>query len=444
MINGLKDKVQSFINRHGLIDKRDKVLIAVSGGPDSVCLAHLLLNMNYDIAIAHVNYQLRGEDSDNEEALLRAYADKWRVPLYVQRYETYKLIEERKLPLQVVARDLRYEFFEQLIEEYRYTCAATAHHADDQVESILMSLIKGNNPAVLKSIPLKRNVYVRPLAEIYKEEILIYLKENNLKFGYDYTNDKEEYLRNKVRNSIIPILSEVNPSIKRQLIDKEAWYKQQISFLQKILDKEYEEGDGENILDWSSFIMKYGEEYLSVFIAFVLEKWGLHGVDLWNSIQLKESQVGKYVSTKAGKIIRTRNGLSLISETIAARSELPISVGETVELISFDEIKIRMEHNFKGDVRFDEENVHYFDEEKLNYPLQIRNWRQGDRMRPLGMKQQKKISDILVDEKYSPLAKERLWLIEDHEKICFLAGFRISDSCKISPQTRIVLRLSIF
>lgn len=441
------EMVQETIQKNALLPPKARVLVAISGGPDSIFLAYCLHQLGYQIGLAHVNYKLRGEDSNQEEQLVRSYGEKWNVPVFVQVCDTKAHAEVHQLSVQVAARKLRYSFFERLLEEEPFDYCATGHHANDQVESILMSFFRGNKPQILHGIPRKRGPYVRPLIDLDKTQILQSLEELALSFGMDYTNEENTYLRNQFRNQLIPVLHQVNPSISSQLLNRYEWYQQQQQLLTRLLSSELstcitEEQEGQRLI-WTSFIQKWGKSFLPQLIIAAGQHWGWHGQILWRMLELMESQAGKLIEGPASIVTRVQEGLFFHPKP----QELPpqrlhFSALPLPPSIEWAGRTLHFAFPAQAPYSFGK-NLFFVDLEKIQFPLQIREWQEGDKMQPYGMKGMKKLSDIFIDAKFSPLQKEKAIVIEAGNQIIALSDFRIAEPVKITDRSQKVLQIVI-
>ena len=436
----LLGKLQNTIETHALCEKGDRILVAISGGPDSVFLAWALHQLGYEVGLAHVNYQMRAEDSDQEQALVESYGQRWGVPVYLKKVEGRTLTEGSKASFQTVARQIRYAFFEEIQAKHSYTYLATAHHKDDQVESLLMSLVKGSPFHVFKGIPIKINSIIRPLLEVGKEEILAALAKVGLSYGTDVSNQSNVYLRNQIRNLVVPELLKINPSFSDRLTHSFQHYQLQQRFLVDRLGAwaaDFEEG---NILNWGRFQEETGEAFVPVFVANILQKWGLHGHEVEACLGLIDSQVGKWVKTSIGRMYKITDGLEW-QEHQASFTELKMGEEEVVGTHAFGKDRVSIERVEKQEVAIQEKGVHYVDLEKVRFPITIRTWKEGDKMKPLGMNGKKNISDILNGMKVSPAIKSGFVVLEDQKGIFLLQDYRISEHVKLSQSSRVVLKI---
>ena len=208
------EKFESFVSDNNLFSKDDRILIALSGGVDSVVLSHLMCRANYKISLAHCNFHLRDEESNRDEAFVRRWAKENNIPLFVKEFDTYQYMKENKLSLEMAARDLRYNWFNSLLESEGFTCLCTAHHLDDSIETFFINLLRGTGIAGLHGIKVKNDKIVRPLLFATREEILSYAKQNNISYVEDSTNSETKFTRNKIRHNLFPVLREINPNFE--------------------------------------------------------------------------------------------------------------------------------------------------------------------------------------------------------------------------------------
>lgn len=447
MLKSHLNLLQNTLKKHNLILHDARILIAISGGPDSVYLAFLLYTLGFDISLAHVNYGLRNLDSQNEEDLVKAYSDRWKVPIYVHKENPKNRMLDSGESLQQIARKIRYSFFDDLIKAHKFDFCALAHHADDQIESILMSLIKGNSSRVIHGMPIQRGPYIRPLIDFHKAQILQGLEASNLDFGHDISNESNVYLRNKIRNQVLPLLEELNPAIRKQLLNRNALYKLQKEWIEEdlasLVASQIEElPDGSKSFTWDTGDKSYAVPHVQTLLTYVLEQWGWHGNDLWNAVSLIHTIPGKIITGELGTIYRERSGVLFLplSAQKSEQEEVVIPYWEQAKGFRCKGWQIQLDLVETAD--FSEKNAYFLAYDKLSFPLTLRSPKLGDKMTPLGMHNQKKLSDIMIDNKWEKRIKEQALLIEDKEKIVALLGFRISDKVKLDPEDQKILKLS--
>lgn len=408
-----------------------KILVAISGGADSVCLAFLLLRQGFELGLAHVNYQLRGEESEADEQYVRLLAQTWQVPIFVHRADTAQLAAAQKKSIQVVAREIRYAFFEELMDAQGYEVCATAHHADDQNETLLYNLVKGSEYQLFKGIPAVRERYLRPLLGVGKQEILGFLQAEHIPFRTDTSNLKNDYSRNLLRNEVLPHLQALNPSLKQTFAQKSAWYELQKNFISQLINP-YITSD--YVLDFQPILNHFPAEFLDLFIAAFCEKQQFHGHIITDIIALKDKQVGKKVLWEDKIIVRERNGLCVLDASKQQIYSSLTQLGETLELENG--IRLKLAEVALQEVDFRAKGHYYVDLDKLYFPLTVRSPRTADQMQPLGMKGNKLISDIMADNKFSAPQKQNAFVITDEGgSIIFLSNFRVSERVKITQES---------
>jgi tRNA(Ile)-lysidine synthase len=456
----LLQRYQDFIKKESLFTPKDKLLLAVSGGVDSVVLCELCKQAGYDFEILHCNFQLRGEESERDEAFVRALADKYKVKVEVKRFETEKFAEENKMSIQEAARSLRYEWFDELVQSYELrvqsqdtehrtrnsrfrTFLLTAHHADDNAETVLMNFCRGTGLHGLTGIPVSYGDIKRPLLSFKKDELKEFAKENKLEFVEDSSNYSSKYTRNLFRNEIIPAISKVFPQVNENLTDNidrfkeiEKLYKLAVTDIKKKLVK----GKGS---DWHipvKQLMGYNNRAL---IYEIITDFGFNEKQIHEVIKLAESDSGKYIESPLFnyRLIKHRHWF-IISPVQSAQSGM-IIIEEGDRSVGFEEglLQIEVIPNSKLQIP-NSPNTGCFDLIEMDFPLILRKWKTGDYFYPLGMKKKKKLSRFFIDQKLSKTEKERMWVIEMNKKIIWVVGKRIDERFKITGKTAAGLKIS--
>ncbi|MBO9573954.1 MAG: tRNA lysidine(34) synthetase TilS, partial [Chitinophagaceae bacterium] len=411
--------------------REDKLLLAVSGGVDSVVLCELCKRGGYSFAIAHANFQLRGEESNENEEFVRGLAEKYGVEIFVRRFETKQYAEENKLSIQVAARELRYKWFNELMQK-GFDKLLTAHHRDDNIETVLMNFFRGSGISGLHGILPIKNKIVRPLLNYSKEEIITFAKENNLTWREDSSNSSDKYSRNYFRQTIIPLVKNIFPEAEQniaanieRLREVEILYDQAIALYKKKL-VEYK---GKEIHIPVLKLKKLNP--LSTIVYEIVKEYNFTAHQVPDIINLLDAAQGKYVQSATHRIIKNRNWL-IISSKAHADSEI-IIIEEGEENIAFAGGSVSIGY-FKNEQKKD--NAEYLDASLIKYPLILRKWKQGDYFYPLGMHKKKKVSRFLIDNKVSPTQKENTWVLETDKRICWIVGMRIDDRFKIKENTK--------
>jgi len=459
MINIMQAKLIRTVKRHSLLQKGDKVLVACSGGPDSVALLHLLYQLRdkykLQLYLAHVNHGLRGKDSDRDEKFVRRLAGELGIPLFVKRADVKKFAKQKGLSLEEAARLVRYEFFESLAKKDRLNKIATGHTLDDQAETVLMRLLRGAGLTGLSGIPIQRGKIIRPMLEISRAEIMDYLKQNKIKFRIDRTNLKSDHLRNKIRNKLLPVLlKEYNPKLTEVLGRTAALFSELEEQMEKQVQKESKRilsssRDGAVQLNLRQFKklsdilqrsliratweMLTRETYLLDFnqVERVLELANCGQVG--HRVNLKENF---WAEKEQNQLILFRQARKKAKVRIPLRSKLTIPQ-LNLEISS----KVINRKKLLTKITSKTERVAYLDLDKFTDLPLLRYWRKGDRFKPLGLEGTKKLSDFLTDLKVPRYQRSQIPLLCSNGRIAWVVGYRISEDFKVGPETKRVLCL---
>jgi len=439
IISNLEAKISDFIQNRNLFLPADKILLGISGGSDSVALFYFLKRNNYNFAIAHCNFQLRGNNSEKDEEFVSELAQKNNVPFHIKKIETKKIQETSKGSIQMIARDLRYDYFQNLAKEHNYQFIAVGSNLNDQLETVILNLTKGTGLKGLHGIDAKRENIVRPLLEITKTEIKEYLAALGANHREDLSNQENKYQRNLIRNKIIPELENINPSLLPT-------FKSTLSNLNQDL-KATEFAVKESLKVCSSINEPY-EVHLNIcklksfdfyqkIIWSVAENFGFTSAQINDIVNIIESQSGKVASSNNAVCLKNRDELifsftSKTSQEITLIPNFPFS-----NKIFFIE-KIESDQTSFPNSNHEE----IIDVKNLFFPLKLRIWKEGDKIIPLGMKGSKKVSDILIDTKTSMLEKQNQYVLENgNGKLIWVIGKKISDEFKITKLTQTKVKL---
>ncbi|MCP9749842.1 tRNA lysidine(34) synthetase TilS [Ferruginibacter sp. HRS2-29] len=451
----LQSSFKSFIQQHHLFSPKDRLLVAVSGGVDSIVLCHLCKSAGYDFSIAHCNFQLRNEESEGDEAFVIAFAKELEVPVRVKRFDTEKYAAENKVSIQVAARELRYTWFNELLQQSeedkniatfntplgeRRGFLLTAHHADDNMETILMNFFKGSGINGLKGILPKHHNIVRPLLFATKEDIHAYAKENNLSYREDSSNASDKYTRNYFRNQLIPALQEIFPQVKENLLDNAIRFREINTIYKSAIDATKK-----------SLLTQVGNERhipvlklaktpaLHTVLYEIVKDFSFSAAQAEEVLKLLESESGKYVQSGTHRILRNRKWL-IISPLAETDNSVYLLEGNDTQLVFPGGKLVSTKLPFTQTIDASP-LVAQLSAKELKYPLIIRKWKQGDYFYPLGMQKKKKLSRFFIDQKLSLNQKENTWVVESDKKIIWIAGLRIDDRFKIRNSSAAALRL---
>jgi tRNA(Ile)-lysidine synthase len=439
----LLQKFISFNLKNNLFTKKDNLLIAVSGGADSTVLCELCKQANVDFAIAHCNFQLRGEESTRDENFVHTLAEKYNVPIFVAHYETAAYAEKEKLSIQEAARALRYSFFRNLISKHTFNAVLTAHHADDNVETVLMNFLKGTGVKGMRGILPKHENIIRPLLFATRKEIEQFAKDNNIDFVDDSSNKKNDYTRNYVRNELLPAVEKVYKEVSKNITqnierfaDVEYLYNESISKIKKNLI----EKRGKEI--YIPVLKLAKTKPLQTVIYEIIKEYNFTSSQVHEVEKLLIADSGKYITSPSHRILKNRNWLIISSIVTEAENDIHLIEPSCKEII-FQNRKLTIEKLNEIDKIDRNPNVACIDATDIHYPLMLRKWKQGDYFYPLGMNKKKKLSRFFIDLKLSIVEKEKVWVLESDKKIIWVVGYRIDDRFKVTYENLSVLRVSL-
>lgn len=416
-----------------------KLFLAVSGGLDSMVLLDLMKQLPNEIAVLHCNFQLRGLESFGDQEFVQKYCDQNNLPFYTTQFDTEAFAEDYKLSTQVAARELRYSWFYELLEEENFDYILTAHHADDNLETFIINLTRGTGLDGLTGIPEENDRIIRPLLPFSREEILKYAEENNIEWREDSSNASNKYLRNKIRHDLVPVLKEINPNFL------DAFRKTQ-SYLQE----SQEMAEDASIMIYQQVAKEEGEDIhfdlnqlkkLPNYKSYLYQWLNEFGFTAWNDIyDLVKGQSGKQVLSSEFRLLKNRETLILspLSEVLE-EEEFEIHKNDTE--VNFP-LKLRLcnvDH-----ISIESNKAIFVDSEKIRFPLILRKWNEGDVFHPFGMQgKSKKVSKLFKDEKLSLIEKEKTWILSSDNQIVWVVGLRQDERFKIENTTNNILKIEL-
>lgn len=414
-----------------------KVLLAISGGVDSVVLAHLCKEVGLDISLAHCNFHLRDEESDGDENFVMELADALETEIFIEGFETEAYATEKKLSIQMAARELRYNWFKELQETLQFDYVFTGHHANDNLETVLINFIRGTGLEGLTGIPDVNDFIIRPLLPFSRETIENYAHLQNLKWREDSSNDSVKYFRNKVRLEVIPKMLELNPQLLESFSKTRSHLQQSFDLVEDYILAIFPKVAKQEEYGYSFEVAKL--EALPNTKAVMYALFNTFGFTQWEDVYgLLRSQPGKIVFSKTHRLIRDRDKLLLTILTDKEDKIYKIQEDEEVVMLPIGTFHFELVEEFlKSDAR-----TIYLDREKIQYPLIVRKWEQGDYFYPFGMDGKKKLSKFFKDEKLSLPQKENCWILCSGEKIVWVIGHRPDARFAVSDDTHQILRLS--
>ncbi len=416
--------------------KETKLLLACSGGLDSVVLSYLLRELNFDFALAHCNFNLRGDESNQDMEFVAKLAVQLKVAFYSKSFDTKNEMQQRGGSVQMVARDLRYEWFQELLNGNHYKYILTAHHADDALETFLINLSRGTGIDGLTGIPHQNKKIIRPLLPFSQSEIVQYASSNDIKWREDSSNASTKYLRNQIRHKIVPEFKKTNANFLNTFLSTQ----------DKLLDSSLILDDVKVKLQKDLFLKEDDKIKISIeklnelrpLRAYLHLLFNEFGFTAWKDVQhLLEASSGKQIVSKDFRLLKDRKYLFLTAiRNVNSKSYL-ISTLETST-----EIPLNLKIEEVSRLSETDKNILYPDMEKLKLPLLLRKWKNGDYFYPLGMNGKKKLSKYFKDEKVNLLAKNEQWLLCTDENIVWVIGKRADERFKVTPKTKRIVKIT--
>tara|TARA_R110001592_G_scaffold20317_9_gene82665 strand:- start:5472 stop:6782 length:1311 start_codon:yes stop_codon:yes gene_type:complete len=431
-------KFKEHININFPFLKDKKLLIAISGGVDSVVLTHLLHELNFDISLAHCNFQLREKESDLDEEFVKLLSQKTSNQIFTIKFDTEKFASKNKLSTQIAARELRYNWFQEIIKKHNFDYVLTAHHADDNLETFLINLTRGSGLDGFTGIPKINGNIVRPLLAFSREEILAYAKTNTIDWREDASNATTKYIRNKIRHKVLPVLKEINPN----LLETFAKTLENLQESKQIIE--------DKIADISSEVINSENDILKINIdkinqlsnpkAYLYQLLKEYNFTEWNDVyNLLSAQSGKQILSKTHRLLKDRAFLLLSKNVISNEKELFLIDEHQSEIIhpiylTFEVVPQKFAEN---------KQTIYVDKDLLKYPLIVRKWQNGDYLYPLGMQGKKKLSKYFKDEKLSLFEKENTWLLCNNEnEIIWVLNHRQDSRLSLKNTSNNILKIT--
>ena len=445
MATTLLERFQDYVTRNELFTKQDKILLTVSGGVDSMVLMSLCVNSGYKVGVAHCNFQLRGKESDEDEIMVQETSRRYGIECYNRHFNTTEEMELTGESMEMAARRLRYAWFHELCQEHDYTVIAVAHHIDDSIETFFINLLRGSGLRGITGIRNQVGRIVRPLMFATRKEILEYATRKHINYREDSSNQTTKYLRNKIRLGLIPRIREISPRFSyimhRNLERLMATQRFVDGAINNIYSQITDHQDGIVTLHLSGIIDKSSRDF--VIYEILSSRFGFKG-DTVDALcrALTAGNSGKKFYSRSHVAYPDRG--NIVVQKIEEWDDCEVTVkkgqqraycGNSVLYFELCDVDSITTFNVR-------DNIALLDADKLQYPLTLRRWREGDSFTPFGMTGHKKVSDFLIDRKVSMAEKERQFVMLSEGEIAWLVGRRISDDFRITPQTETVLRIT--
>jgi tRNA(Ile)-lysidine synthase len=437
------EEFRKYIESNDLFEPAQRILLAVSGGIDSMVMTHLFLRASSEIGIAHCNFNLRGSESDDDQAFVKNFADSHNIPFYCESFDTAGFASEKNISIQMAARELRYRWFEEIRMKNGWALVALAHNLNDDVETFLINLTRGTGIAGLTGMKPKYNNLIRPLLFASRQAITDYCHQNNVPYREDRSNSELKYTRNRIRHSIIPAFREINPSFDSTVIET-------ANRLGEI---------NEIVTSFISVIRKKITKHRNQLVVFRIEElnslspmrtllfelfkpFGIGNAQLGDLLNLISGKTGGQLFTSSYRLIKNRKEILISKKANEEEGYYIISSSEDFKkvsgLISADVKEFTSDFKIPSSPK-----IACVDVRKVRFPLIIRRWTYGDSFYPFGMTQKKKLSDYFIDNKFTLFEKENCQILESEDKIVWVIGHRIDNRFRITKSTKEVLVIEV-
>ncbi|SFF04907.1 tRNA lysidine(34) synthetase TilS [Thermophagus xiamenensis] len=438
----IQQQVEETLCSYG-INKNDPLLVALSGGPDSMALLHLLNASGYHCTVAHCNFHLRGEESDEDTRFVLDYCRQNNIPFFVKHFNTLEEAKRRGISIEMAARDLRYSWFYELLKSENLRWIVTGHHGDDMIETFFLNLVRGTGLRGLKGMQVINGKVVRPMLSVGREQIEDYCRIHNIPFRTDSSNSDTSFQRNRIRHVVMPVFKDLNPGFFYTMMQnfrnlQEAW--QIVETEVERVKKDMVAGEGDIWMIPIKLIAQHPQKNTVLFE--LLRPYGFNRQTVAEIIDGLEGTPGKQFFSDNYRLIRDRFNLVVVPKEKDEQEYFYINSDET-EVLKPVPLKIR---RFvpDNDFRFSRSpQCIHLDADMIEFPLTLRHWKPGDQFRPLGMETFKKLSDFFVDEKFSLVDKERTWLLLSGDQIVWVVGRRIDDRFKVTAKTKNILEIKM-
>lgn len=433
-------QVRAYIDKHRLLSASDKVLVGLSGGADSVALLSVLVKLGYTCIALHCNFHLRGEESVRDEKFAQAFADKLHVPLYKIDFKTEQYAHENHLSIEMAARELRYAWFEDMRIRLQAQAIAVAHHRDDSIETLLMNLVRGSGIRGLVGIRPRNQYVIRPLLGVSRKEILAWLEEQQYTYVTDSTNLSDAYTRNFIRLRVLPLLEEINPSVRQTLSRTADHLSAAETIYLSVLERARQELWIKDKLSIEKLMQYPSPETI---LYELLQPFGFSRQVASDVFRSLEGESGKVFYSDSYRLVKDREYLLLSKreQILPITYTYPLEAGLWQEPFSFSFEMIQKDADFAFQVSKD---IAYFDADKLDSVLQLRRCQQGDWFIPFGMRGRKKVSDYFSDHKFTLEQKENAWLLCSGQSVIWLVGERSDNRFRVSADTKRILIVKKF
>ena len=439
------DQFLTFINKQNLIQPTQKVLLAVSGGMDSVVMCDLFSKAKFDFVIAHCNFGLRGEESNEDEMFVKKLSIKYKVPFVITTFQTLEFADNEKISTQMAARVLRYEWFEKVRNEHNCDYIATAHHQNDVLETIFLNLTKGTGIAGFHGIKAKKGFVIRPMLFAEKDSIFEYVVDNQIIWREDSSNESNKYQRNLIRNEVVPLLKKINPNLEstiQQTVERISAVEEIFEIEMEMLRKQITWSDAQ-----ATFVNYKAIQTLSqpvIKLSEMLKPFNFTYQQCQDIFEAFDKESGKMFLSPTHTLVKDRTELVITKKNLQVFESQIIESGireflsENIYLTIGESLEKK-----EGFIVPISKKKACLDANKVRFPLQIRKWKEGDWFCPLGMNKKKLISDFLIDIKVPLNLKKEVYVLTSNGSIVWVVGHRIDDRFKVTDKTEKIFLMEV-
>ncbi|MCU0357277.1 MAG: tRNA lysidine(34) synthetase TilS [Cyclobacteriaceae bacterium] len=430
------------IEKYSLCSREDRILLAVSGGLDSMVMLRLFQDCGFTIGVAHANFQLRGEASWGDEQFVHNYCQRFNIPFYFRRFETVQYAQENKLSVQMAARNLRYAWFEVVRAKENFTRISTAHHLNDSMETMLLNWINGSSMEGQLGVPIKNGSVIRPLLFATRQHLELFAQDHNLLWREDYSNADTDYQRNYIRHKIIPLLKELNPSLEQTVLRGMEKLEADYSFFQdafRAWQAAHTEQQGSRMLIHKKGLMAIHHPGMAIWRC--VNRYGFNYDTCVQAAGAIRQQPGAVFHSDTHDLVIDREVL-IVSPKSAELPVVTITKGQRHARLGTFQLSIRKEPYHQQLFPSGDREI-MIDADAVRFPLRWRTWKAGDAFYPLGLGHRKKVSDLLIDRKVSRADKQQITVLESDSKLVWVVGQQLDDRFKVTPATQTIFLISI-
>ena len=431
---------EHFVRKNTLFNRKHKLLLAISGGKDSVCLFHLLLKSGYHFAVAHCNFKLRGAESDQDEAFVSQLCKKHKVTCHLIHFDTKKVAKNLKKGTQETARILRYNWFSQLLTEHGYYKLLTAHHLSDNTETMLINLLRSTGISGLHGIRLNKENICRPLMFTNRQGVDTFIKKHRIAYREDSSNQSDDYLRNTIRHHVTPELMAIDPSTDQAFFKSSREIAEFEELSNYLINEKWSQycTPKQDAYTISDKLFLLPENLKQTILYYSLRTYGFNRIQTDALSMAKNAQTGFSLQSEHWEILRERGAFLL--RKIVGSEKISEKITKKTKKLVLNRLTIEFQNIDKNNVNFGQSNCLFLDAGKITYPLRLRNWTSGDKIQTLGMRGRKKVSDILTDRKTPHAERADQLVLEDATgNLVALLPQIVSETCKLDAQTGAVL-----